>query len=65
MAHFGWTWNYLLWRLPWGIIQRMLQDAPSYKPAPADGKGKKKTYTLTAENSESIANYFNEKYGVK
>lgn len=44
----------------------MLQDAPSYKPAPADGKGKsKKTYTLTAENSESIANYFNEKYGVK
>jgi len=29
-AHFGWTLDYILWGVPWAVIQRILADQPRY-----------------------------------
>lgn len=29
-AHFGWTYDYLLRGIAWGLVQRMMVDAPGY-----------------------------------
>ncbi|MCF2498403.1 hypothetical protein [Dyadobacter chenhuakuii] len=30
LAHFHWTWDYLLWGIKWPVVQRMLADGPDY-----------------------------------
>jgi hypothetical protein len=57
-AHFGWTWDYLHNGIAWGVVQRMMMDAPSYdydKEKP-DGKD---NIELSKENAKSIANHIN------
>jgi hypothetical protein len=29
-AHFGWTYDYLTRGIAWGLVQRMMVDAPGY-----------------------------------
>ena len=31
LAHFGWTWEYLLWGVRWNYVQKMMIDAPGYE----------------------------------
>lgn len=61
MAHFGWTWDYLLWGLPWVTIQKMMIDAPGYDYEDNDKKGRKVTSSqkATKDNTGEVINFFN------
>ena len=52
-AHFGWTYDYLVNGIAWGLVQRMMIDAPSYDIEIDD------EIELTENNSENIMNYVN------
>lgn len=52
--HFGWTYDYLLNGIAWGLVQRMMIDAPSY-----DMGDKEEDIVLTEENAQNIMNYVN------
>lgn len=54
--HFGWTYEYLTEGISWGLVQRMMIDAPSYD---SDDKDKDDNIRLTEENSDSIMAYIN------
>lgn len=53
LAHFGWTYDYLLNGIAWSVVQRMMIDAPSYSTDTTD------EIELTDKNSEEIMNYVN------
>jgi len=57
LAHFHWTWDYLLWGIRWNIVQRMLIDGPCYETETE--KETEKAERLTKENAANIANYIN------
>lgn len=56
LAHFGWTYDYLVNGIPWALVQKMMLDAPSYDYDSDDGT---EQIELTDENSEQIMNYVN------
>lgn len=53
--HFGWTYDYLVEGIPWGLVQRMMIDAPSYE----NNDSKEENIRLTEENADSIMSYIN------
>lgn len=53
--HFGWTYDYLTEGIPWGLVQRMMIDAPSYEV----NDPKEENIRLTEENADSIMAYIN------
>jgi len=53
-AHFGWTYDYLLWGIPWPIVQRMLIDAPSYESKKGDSDKKAKPKVM---NHDQLADF--------
>lgn len=67
MANYGWTWNELIWGVPYAIVQRMSFDAPGYedpeetepdiKRPDKPGTGKK---VIPMTNLEEIANIMNK-----
>lgn len=48
--HFGWTLDYLLWKVDWRIVQRMLIDAPDYDSDKKD----EKEINLTEQSPEDL-----------
>ncbi|WP_026315538.1 hypothetical protein [Riemerella columbina] len=48
--HFGWTLDYLLWKVDWRIVQRMLIDAPDYD----SDKKEEKEINLTEQLPEDL-----------
>lgn len=53
-SHFGWTYDYLVNGIAWGLVQRMMIDAPNY-----ESEGNDDEIELTEENGEKIMNYIN------
>lgn len=54
-AHYGWTWHYLHWGVPYGIVERMMIDAPSYESGKTKPTGQKEvTRELTDENALDV-----------
>ncbi|WP_407489278.1 hypothetical protein [Elizabethkingia anophelis] len=51
-AHFHWTFDYLLWKIDWRIVQRMLIDASNYETD--DDKKKNDGIALTEQTSEDF-----------
>ena len=54
LAHFHWTYEYLLWGIPWITVQLMLADMPRYD---YDKKEETKAVPLTTENADDFKNY--------
>lgn len=54
--HFGWTLDYLLWKIDWRIVQRMLIDTPSYDK----DETKDKEIDLTEQSAEDIMKMFDK-----
>jgi hypothetical protein len=54
-AHLGWTWDYLHHDIPWGIVRRILIDAPGYE---TDGNSDKKI-AITNENAAELLEKIN------
>lgn len=54
--HFGWELDYLLWKIDWRIVQRMLIDAPSYESEKdKQGEGEKsKSIKITEQNADEL-----------
>ena len=52
--HFGWTYDYLLNGIAWGLVQRMMIAAPSYDKGEED-----ENIVLTEDNAQNIMNYVN------
>lgn len=65
-AHFHWPYEYLQWGIRWGIVQRMLADAPQYH-YDTDTKGKpknlKQAKKLSNKNAKEMMAYFNSLHG--
>lgn len=55
-AHFGWTYDYLVNGVAWGLVERMMIDAPSYD---TDSDPNVQQITLTESNQEQVLNYVN------
>lgn len=53
--HFGWAYDYLTEGIPWGLVQRMMIDAPRYEVSDP----KEENIRLTEENADSIMAYIN------
>jgi hypothetical protein len=51
--HFGWELDYLLWKIDWRIVQRMLIDSPSYK-SEEEKEENKKVINLSEQTSEDF-----------
>jgi hypothetical protein len=56
-AHFGWTYDYLIHGIAWGLVERMMIDAPSYD-ADSNG-GDVQEIALTESNQEQVLNFVN------
>lgn len=54
--HFSWTLDYLLWKIDWRIVQRMLIDTPSYDK----DETKDKEIDLTEQSAEDIMKMFDK-----
>jgi hypothetical protein len=54
--HFGWELDYLLWKIDWRIVQRMLIDSPSYEREEDEEKNdkKKQVINLSEQTSEDF-----------
>lgn len=54
--HFGWELDYLLWKIDWRIVQRMLIDSPSYETEEDEEKNdkKKQVINLSEQTSEDF-----------
>jgi len=59
----------LQWGIKWGIVRRMMEDAPQYHYDTGDSKSKPKSFKqaqeLTKDNAKDIMEYFNKLNGVK
>lgn len=56
LSHFGWTWDHLLYEVPWFVVCRMLADAPRHDIGPGE---KDEGIEVTEDNAESIAAMLN------
>jgi hypothetical protein len=55
MAHYHISWNELMWGIPWATIQRIMIDAPNYKPNKLDNTvSEKKGPVMTKDNTKDI-----------
>lgn len=54
--HFGWTYDYLTEGISWGLVQRMMIDAPSYDYSE---RKEDEDIRLTPENSDAVMAYIN------
>ncbi|ASK29724.1 hypothetical protein CEY12_06220 [Chryseobacterium sp. T16E-39] len=52
--HFGWELDYLLWKVDWRIVQRMLIDSPSYESEEDKKEKKKPVINLSEQTSEDF-----------
>ena len=56
-AHFGWTYDYLTRGIAWGIVQRMMVDAPGYD---YDYNADDETFVLTQnKDTDKVMNFIN------
>ena len=55
-AHFGWTYDYLLNGIAWGLVQRMMIDAPGYD---YEGDNGDDSLYLTEDNGDDVLRYLN------
>lgn|GEM_PF-798665 len=60
LAHFHWTWDYLLWGLPWATVQKMMIDAPGYEFEDAENGDDEKTLNKKKKiNERSLRDLMN------
>ena len=57
-AHFGWTLDYLLHGISWGMVQRMIVDAPGAEEE--DTKPGTTEVVLTEENAGEVLDLINK-----
>lgn len=65
MAHYHMSWNELLWEIPWATMQRIMIDAPSYKPKKVDETPlatKKAEHKLTKDNAQELIAMMNSNF---
>lgn len=60
-AHFGWTYDYLLWGIPWILVSMFIADAPGYEYDNNEDNKSKNTqrFELTKENALDFFNIKN------
>lgn len=65
MAHYHMSWNDLLWSIPWATMQRIMIDAPSYKPKKVEPNNTTKTneHKITKDNAKEIIAMMNSNFG--
>ena len=55
-AHFGWTYDYLMNGVAWGLVERMMIDAPSYD---TDSNPDVQEIALSESNQQQVLSYVN------
>ena len=55
-AHFGWTYDYLMNGVAWGLVERMMIDAPSFD---TDSNPEVKEIALSESNQQQVLSYVN------
>lgn len=55
-AHFGWTYDYLMNGVAWGLVERMMVDAPSYD---TDSNPDVQEIALSESNQQQVLSYVN------